>query len=175
MKTTGVVRRIDDLGRIVIPKEIRTSMRIRNGESMEIFVDDDLITLKKYSSLDELTTLSKILVESINKEIKKDVIITDMSSVIAFCGNGRKKYLSVPITSDLHNIINERKGVKLLKTSVCLLENFIFDGNCVVYPIISNGDVYGSILIFSDDVDIDDGEIQLIKVISEFLGKNIGS
>ena len=73
MKTTGVVRRIDDLGRIVIPKEIRRTLRIHDGESLEIFVDNEIITLKKYSSLNELANVSKILVESINKEINKDI------------------------------------------------------------------------------------------------------
>ena len=105
MKTTGVVRRIDDLGRIVIPKEIRRTLRIHDGESLEIFVDNEIITLKKYSSLNELANVSKILVESINKEINKDIIITDRDNVIAASGVNKKKYMGKNISSYLENVI----------------------------------------------------------------------
>ena len=113
MKTTGVVRRIDDLGRIVIPKEIRRTLRIHDGESLEIFVDNEIITLKKYSSLNELANVSKILVESINKEINKDIIITDRDNVIAASGVNKKKYMGKNISSYLENVINDRKSVRI--------------------------------------------------------------
>ena len=71
MKTTGVVRRIDDLGRIVIPKEIRRTLRIRDGESLEIFVDREMIALKKYSSMDDMTEIAKTLADTISSTIKK--------------------------------------------------------------------------------------------------------
>ncbi|MBR4617863.1 MAG: AbrB/MazE/SpoVT family DNA-binding domain-containing protein [Bacilli bacterium] len=173
MKTTGVVRRIDDLGRIVIPKEIRRNLRIRDGESMEIFVDNDFITLKKYSSLDELTNISELLVDSINNEIKKVVFITDMDRVIAFSGDDKKKFLFKTISNELGELINERKGVKFSNSSKCLIEGVILEGNFVVYPIIANGDASGSVVVASKDSNISDSEEQLIKVVAEFLGKHI--
>ena len=75
MKSTGVVRRVDDLGRIVIPKEIRRTLRIRDGESLEIFVDREMIALKKFSKMSDMDDVSKELVEIINANIKKTVLI----------------------------------------------------------------------------------------------------
>ena len=150
MKTTGVVRRIDDLGRIVIPKEIRRTLRIHDGESLEIFVDNEIITLKKYSSLNELANVSKILVESINKEINKDIIITDRDNVIAASGVNKKKYMGKNISSYLENVINDR-----------------------IYPIIANGDAVGSAIIVSLENNISESEEKLIKIVAEFLGKHV--
>lgn len=123
MKTTGVVRRIDDLGRIVIPKEIRRTLRIHDGESLEIFVDNEIITLKKYSSLNELANVSKILVESINKEINKDIIITDRDNVIAASGVNKKKYMGKNISSYLENVINDRKSVRIFNEKVKIVDD----------------------------------------------------
>ena len=83
MKSTGVVRRVDDLGRIVIPKEIRRTLRIRDGESLEIFVDREMIALKKFSKMSDMDDVSKELVEIINANIKKTVLITDRDKFVA--------------------------------------------------------------------------------------------
>ena len=157
MKTTGVVRRIDDLGRIVIPKEIRRTLRIHDGESLEIFVDNEIITLKKYSSLNELANVSKILVESINKEINKDIIITDRDNVIAASGVNKKKYMGKNISSYLENVINDRKSVRIFNEKV----------------IIANGDAVGSAIIVSLENNISESEEKLIKIVAEFLGKHV--
>ena len=135
MKTTGVVRRIDDLGRIVIPKEIRRTLRIHDGESLEIFVDNEIITLKKYSSLNELANVSKILVESINKEINKDIIITDRDNVIAASGVNKKKYMGKNISSYLENVINDRKSVRIFNEKVKIVDDVEEDCNYIIYPI----------------------------------------
>ena len=136
MKTTGVVRRIDDLGRIVIPKEIRRTLRIHDGESLEIFVDNEIITLKKYSSLNELANVSKILVESINKEINKDIIITDRDNVIAASGVNKKKYMGKNISSYLENVINDRKSVRIFNEKVKIVDDVEENCNYIIYPII---------------------------------------
>ena len=98
MKTTGVVRRIDDLGRIVIPKEIRRNLRIRDGESLEIFVEDEMIALKKYSSMNDLNDICKDLVNTINQVLLKNVLITDRDSVIAISGNNKNAYFKKNIS-----------------------------------------------------------------------------
>ena len=150
MKTTGVVRRIDDLGRIVIPKEIRRTLRIHDGESLEIFVDNEIITLKKYSSLNELANVSKILVESINKEINKDIIITDRDNVIAASGVNKKKYMGKNISSYLENVINDRKSVHIFNEKVKIVDDV--EENCNY---------------------ISESEEKLIKIVAEFLGKHV--
>ena len=76
MKTTGVIRRIDELGRIVIPKEIRKSLRIKNGESLEVYLDGDSIILKKFSQIESLESISVDYVEAFNQIIKHNIIVT---------------------------------------------------------------------------------------------------
>ena len=92
MKTTGIIRRIDELGRIVIPKEIRKNLRIKNGESLEIFVDDEDIILKRYSPVESLDTIALKFVNTFNQVIKHNVIVTDRNKVIAIAGPLKKKY-----------------------------------------------------------------------------------
>ena len=75
MKTTGVIRRIDELGRIVIPKEIRKSLRIKNGESLEVYLDGDSIILKKFSQIESLESISVDYVEAFNQIIKHNIIV----------------------------------------------------------------------------------------------------
>lgn len=173
MKTTGVVRRIDDLGRIVIPKEIRRTLRIHDGESLEIFVDNEIITLKKYSSLNELANVSKILVESINKEINKDIIITDRDNVIAASGVNKKKYMGKNISSYLENVINDRKSVRIFNEKVKIVDDVEEDCNYIIYSIIANGDAVGSAIIVSLENNISESEEKLIKIVAEFLGKHV--
>lgn len=173
MKTTGVVRRIDDLGRIVIPKEIRKTLHIRDGESMEIFVDNDYIALKKYSCLDDLVNISKELVESISNEFKKNVFITDMNKIIAWSGNDRKIYYDKNISSYIYNKINERKMINIVDERIELIDGKDIVCNFLMFPIIANGDVKGSISIMSEYDSITTNEEQIIKVIAQFLGKQV--
>ena len=92
MKTTGVIRRIDELGRIVIPKEIRKSLRIKNGESLEVYLDGDSIILKKFSQIESLESISVDYVEAFNQIIKHNIIVTDRDKVVAVSGPLKKKY-----------------------------------------------------------------------------------
>ena len=87
MKTTGIIRRIDDLGRIVVPKELRKTLRIKNGDSLEIFVDNEDIILKKYSPMESIEEAAAKYVESFNQVIKHSVIVTDKDRVIAASGS----------------------------------------------------------------------------------------
>ena len=92
MKATGIVRRIDDLGRVVIPKEIRRTLRIREGDPLEIFTDrEGEVILKKYSPIGELGTLAKLYAESLAQTLGCTVCITDMDQVVAVSGSGRKE------------------------------------------------------------------------------------
>lgn len=173
MKTTGVVRRIDDLGRIVIPKEIRRSLKIRDGESMEIFVDNEYIALKKYSCFDDLVNISQELVESISNEFDKNVFITDMNKIIAWSGNDRITYFNKNISSFVYDKIMESKKIDIENETIQLLEGKDVKCNCLIFPIIANGDVKGSIAIMSEKDRISDNEEQILKVVAQFLGKQV--
>ena len=92
LKSTGVLRRVDELGRIVIPKEIRKNLKIKNGESLEIFIDSDSVVLKKFSYMSDLKDNTQKCSDSFYDIIKKDIFITDTDNVIASSGNLKKKY-----------------------------------------------------------------------------------
>ena len=99
MKTTGVIRRIDDLGRIVIPKEIRKTLRIKDGESLEIYLDSDNIVLKKFSRLEGLSNFYKNYVDSVQSSIGENIMITDNEKIVAVAGTLKKKYLDHDISN----------------------------------------------------------------------------
>lgn len=174
MKTTGVIRRIDDLGRIVIPKEIRKTMRIKDGESLEIFLDSDNIILKKYSLLDNLTDFYKKYVDSINDAIDKNVIIVDRDKIVASAGNNKKKYLDKNISSYVDEIIQKRfLVVKREFDNISIINDDFEKLSYVVAPIIINSDAIGAVIIFSDDSEIDEFEEKTAIIASKFLGKYI--
>ena len=174
MKATGVVRRIDDLGRIVIPKEIRRTLRIRDGESLEIYVEDEMIALKKFSSMNDLNDICKDLVNTINQTLSKNVLITDRDCVISFSGNNKNNYLNKSISKYLEEVLNNREiVVEKDKVEVEFIDNLKEEYSYTISPIITNGDVIGSVIIFSDLEDITDLEAKLAAITSSFLSRHI--
>ncbi len=174
MKSTGVVRRVDDLGRIVIPKEIRRTLRIRDGESLEIFVDREMIALKKFSTMTDMDDISKQLVDIVNTVTHQNVFITDRDNFIAGSGNLRKKYLNKPISKSLELIMKERKTIvesslHPIELSDSVVEEYAY----VICPVIMNGDAIGLVLIISESSNIGQVEEKMADVVSKFLGKHI--
>ncbi len=154
MKATGIVRRIDDLGRVVIPKEIRRTLRIREGDPLEIFVDrEGEVILKKYSPINELGHFAKEYAEALFDSLQVPVLICDRDEVIAVSGESKKDYLNKIISSEITKIIENR--TKVFETEVKSLE--ILDGHeqeidsYCVNPIIANGDPIGCVLLFTKE------------------------
>ena len=112
MKATGIVRRIDDLGRVVIPKEIRRTLRIREGDPLEIFTDrEGEVILKKYSPIGELGALAKQYSESLAQTMNCTVCITDTDQIVAAAGNGKKDLQDKYISKDLEKVIQQREHI----------------------------------------------------------------
>lgn len=171
MKATGVVRRIDDLGRIVIPKEIRKTLRLKNGENLEIFVDEnDNIILKKYSQIDKLKEFASSITDSINNVTKKSVFIINTDSFVSVSGK-KKEYLNEPISNEIIEMINTRNEIQN-KNKIQMTEDKQENDNFSFCPIIVNGDVIGGVMIMSED-EITENEFQILKIISSFLAKHI--
>ena len=174
MKTTGVVRRIDELGRIVIPKEIRKTLKIKNGESLEIFLENGNIILKKYSHFDELDDFYEKFVDSISSSIDRTVLITDRCSVIAGAGILKNNYIDLDISSGVDKVIEERTNVfSYVKSSFSIIKDRIDIIEYVICPIIVDGDAIGSIIIVSDSCDLDSHDECIANVYSKFLSKYI--
>lgn len=180
MKATGIVRRIDDLGRVVVPKEIRRTLRIREGDPLEIFTDrEGEIILKKYSPIGEITPFAKEYAESLAQVSGHAVVITDRDQVIAIAGSGKKDALNRSISRELEALINERESVMPNKTGRTAMS--IFEGDTpekvsqIITPIICEGDAMGAVIIMAKDdkVQLGDVEKKLASVAAAFLGRQM--
>lgn len=179
MKATGIVRRIDDLGRVVVPKEIRRTLRIREGDPLEIFTDrEGEIILKKYSPIGELSEFAQQYAESLSRITGHTVAVSDKDQIIAASGSSKKELDSKAISSELENVIEERRVVTASKDN----KQFIFVTNEeidftseVISPIISEGDAIGAVMILTMDSKVTFGETeeQLVSTASSFLGSQM--
>ena len=163
MKSTGVVRRIDELGRIVLPKEMRKILKIKAGDNLEIFMNDGDIVLSKYNIFDDKKDLFDMLANSALGYTKKSVVITDTSRIIAGC----KYLIDKDISEDLDTLMFSRTS-KIGKKEICICSNVLTKHYCYS-SIVSNSDVCGIVLIFDDD--ISNSDFELCKFISKFISK----
>ena len=179
MKATGIVRRIDDLGRVVIPKEIRRTLRIREGDPLEIFTDrEGGIILKKYSPIEELTDFSKEYAESLQEVIGHIILISDKDAFISVSGTSKDDYEDRKVSQRLDELMEERKSVLLgigNKEVIPLHKDDSLSGYKyqVIAPIIAKGDAIGSVIILSKDEEIGELELKIAETAATFLGKQM--
>ena len=179
MKATGIVRRIDDLGRIVIPKEIRRTLRIREADPLEIYTDrEGEIILKKYSPIGEMGTFAKQYVESMAQVSGHIAMIADRDQFIAVSG-GMKNVLGKSISRDLEEKINNRESVVATKGDrnfipVCHEASEEYQHEAIS-PIICEGDVIGAVILLEMDNKSKMGEVEqkLIQSAAGFLGRQM--
>ncbi|MBQ5910794.1 MAG: AbrB/MazE/SpoVT family DNA-binding domain-containing protein [Clostridia bacterium] len=173
MKATGIVRRIDDLGRVVIPKEIRRTMKIREGTPLEIYtgVGGEVI-FKKYSPVGELANFAEDYVEALSKSTEQTAAICDEDTVIAAAGPNKKELLHKNISEAMQGLIKDRvkytggEGVVAVDGSGLTVS--------AAYPIISNGDVGGAVLfVNTTGKAANEAEVKLILSATEFLGRQM--
>lgn len=181
MKATGIVRRIDDLGRVVIPKEIRRTLRIREGDPLEIFTDrEGEIILKKYSPIGELTEFAGEYVESLFETTRHIAVITDRDGVIAVSGSSKKDYSEKRLSPELEKIIESREiymtnaNAKPIRITANEFnpDNYVSQ---VIAPILVHGDPIGAVMLLSKDkaAKMTEVEEKLIKTASIFLSRQM--
>lgn len=180
MKATGIVRRIDDLGRVVIPKEIRRTMRIREGDPLEIFTDKDgELIFKKYSPIGELSDFAAQICDSLRKSTDGIAAVCDRDSIIAIAGGARRELLDKPISSDLSEIMDSRTTYRHTNGGSSLPVSGTDDKFCisVAAPVISEGDIMGCVLFITPRNSAPGTEIEykLAQTVSTFLGKQMES
>lgn len=179
MRATGIVRRIDDLGRVVVPKEIRRTLRIREGDSLEIYTDKEgEIILKKYSPMAEMKELAKQYVDTLAQNAGGVVAVTDRDQVIAVSSAGKKELLQKPISKELEQKINERAKItaNMDKGNYVSVTDDKSKYSCeIIYPIISSGDVIGSVALLSRNTEKKFGSTEeaLVAFSANFLGKQL--
>jgi AbrB family transcriptional regulator (stage V sporulation protein T) len=178
MKATGIVRRIDDLGRVVIPKEIRRTLRIREGDPLEIFVDrDGEVILKKYSPISELGDFAKEYAEALFDSLGNPVLICDRDAYIAVAGGSKKDYLNKNISDLVEKTMEDRNSVLMNNQ-----ENLsLYEGSeetisaYTIGPIIANGDPIGAVIIFSKEGNLGEVEQKAVETAAGFLARQMES
>ncbi len=178
MKATGIVRRIDDLGRVVIPKEIRRTLRIREGDPLEIFVDrDGEVILKKYSPIGELGDFAKEYAESLYESTGHITLISDRDTIIAIAGASKKEYLDKPISMLLENSMDNRKITLESNTATyeVVRDHPETISAFVIAPIVSGGDPIGTVVLLNKDetVKMSELESKMAETAAGFLGKQM--
>ena len=182
MKATGVVRRIDDLGRVVIPKEIRKTLRIKEGDPLEIFTDKEgEVILKKYSPIGELSEFATEYAETLAKTTGHIACITDKDTVIAVSGGARKELLEKNLSPELERILDNKEiytSKENNEIALPIIENDNKERKFnaqVIYPIITQGDVIGSVILMSKEPNTQMGEIELkvVQSAAGFLGSQM--
>lgn len=174
MKATGIVRRIDDLGRVVIPKEIRRTMRIREGDPLEIYTEKDgEVIFKKYSPIGELGDFAANYVETLAKASGHGACITDRDNVIAVSGIPKKDLIEKRVSHELDSVMNEKTPITRGKR-ISVADGSDKYSAGVVVPIVSEGDTIGSVLfIMNEDEQPSEVESKLAESAAGFLGKHM--
>ncbi|MEE0674295.1 MAG: stage V sporulation T C-terminal domain-containing protein [Ruminococcus sp.] len=178
MKATGIVRRIDDLGRVVIPKEIRRTLRIREGDPLEIYTaTDGEVIFKKYSPVGELSAFAGQYADVIARISSMPTLICDNDHVIAAAGISKREFLERRVSTILESYMENRKSYAATEQSLADVQPIegVENNAAVIYPIISSGDVMGAVVMLScENVRLPSSvEIKLAQSAAAFLGKQM--
>lgn len=182
MKATGIVRRVDELGRVVIPKEIRRSMHVREGDPLELFVDhnNNCVCLKKYSPLQDFSNFAKDYADVVFRSTGYSVIITDRDQIVDGAGFNRRYILDKPVSQEMEELMARH-------------DSRISGGNCkpipvtndekdplgcvaqAIYPIVGDGEVYGTVVLFSPDPksSITESVAKVAEVMAGLIGRQL--
>lgn len=178
MKATGVIRRVDQLGRIVVPKEIRKTLRIGEGDQIEIFVNRDKeIILKKYSQIENLSQIAGKCADSLGQVTGHIAVVTDKNKIVAVCGPKREMQ-DKPISQELEDKINKKESVRAVKDEknyVTVSPELEPPAAQVIAPIVCEGDPIGSVILIpkGNGMSIGETEESLAKCTAAILGKQM--
>ena len=156
MRATGIVRRIDELGRVVIPKEIRRTLRIREGDPLEIFTDHDgEVVLKKYSPIGEIAAIARDYTDSLHRTLGHVVLISDRDAVVSSSGAAKREYVEKALSPEVDHILQSRQQAVLNLTSGARMLPVTADDRPdsyvaqVITPILSDGEIIGGLMLLS--------------------------
>lgn len=179
MKATGIVRRIDDLGRVVIPKEIRRTLRIREGDPLEIFTEKDgEVIFKKYSPMGELSEFADQICESLGRNTGRIAAVADRDSIIALSGAPKRELVDKQNSRELEQIMEQRRPYRYTGGNRLRAAESV-DGYYlgVAAPILSEGDLMGCVMVLMDDDStlVGETEQKVCQTVAGFLGKQMES
>jgi len=180
MKATGIVRRVDDLGRIVIPKEIRTTLGIREGDTLEIYTEKDGgVIFRKYSPMGDLQEFAAQMCESIGSATGHIAAVTDRETIIALHGAPKRELMDKPNSPELEKLMEQRKNYRFQTGEPRIRASEGSDKYHlgVAAPILSQGDLMGSVLLLLGDGDkpLQEADQNLAQTVAGFLGRQMES
>ena len=166
MKETGILRRIDELGRIVIPKEIRKKLKIREGDNLDIYVDDNNVILRKYSPLNDLETILDILLDAVKSNYNNSIVVTDLTKIIA---SSKPEFIAgEELTESFIGVINQKEEMHINKNiSLEIVNERRTNQNLLIKPLLNYGDLFGVIILFYEHDSISNHQEQ-IDLIHQF-------
>ncbi len=174
MKATGIVRRIDSLGRIVIPMEIRRTLRIRENDALEIFTDrEGEIIFKKYSPIADRDEFAQEYADSLFESTGHTALIADRDEIIAVAGASKKQFMGKTLSSEIERIMEERQTVIDNANEAAIVDDYAVIHKAIA-PIIHGGDLVGAVLLLSEDKDMGELEKKLCETAADFLAKQLG-
>ena len=178
MKATGIVRRIDDLGRVVIPKEIRRTLRIREGDPLEIYTErDGEVIFKKYSPMGDLTDLAVQICESIAKNTGHIAVVSDRDSIIAVAGAPKRDLMDKRNSQELEQLMEQRKTYRYQSgnSRIRVSDNVEKYHLGVATPILTEGDLMGCVILLLEESDmpLTEQEQKLAQTVAGFLGRQL--
>lgn len=178
MKETGIVRRIDELGRVVVPKEIRKTLRIKEGDPLEIFTDKEQLIFKKYSPVLSVVEFAEGVAECISKLTEKTCAITDTDCVV-FVSGGKKELTGKKLSKEINKVMKERKSVVVSKAQggnpVDVAEGEEAPSeNQIIVPVITSGDVCGCVmLLFDGEEKFSECDVKIVRLGAMFLSNRL--
>ena len=180
MKATGIVRRIDDLGRVVIPKEIRRTMRIREGDPLEIYTEKDGgVIFRKYSPMGDLQEFAAQMCEAIGASTGRIAAVSDRDTIIALSGAPKRELMDKPNSAELDRLMEQRRHYRYQEgdTPIPASEGSEKYHLGVASPILSQGDLMGCVMLLlqENDKPLQEGDQKLAQTIAGFLGKQMES
>ncbi len=178
MKATGIVRRIDDLGRVVIPKEIRRTLRIREGDPLEIYTDTQGgVVFRKYSPMGELASVAGKCAEVLHKTAGAPAVVCDSDHVVAAAGISRREVLERRVSADMEQYLQNRRNFAWERSGRRLIPlEGVQRSASVMYPILACGDVLGAVALLDEEGESrEPGETRtkLVQAMAAFLGSQM--
>ncbi len=180
MKATGIVRRVDDLGRIVIPKEIRRTLKIREGDPLEIYTEKDGgVIFRKYSPMGDLQDFAAQICDSIGSNTGRIAAVADRDSIIALSGAPKRELMDKPNSAELEKLMEQRKNYRYLPGEGLIKASESNDRYHlgVASPILSQGDLMGCVMLLmgEDTSPLAESDQKLVQTVAGFLGKQMES
>lgn len=169
MNKIGSIRRLDELGRLVIPKEIRNIIHAKSGDTFEIYLNNEEIILKKYSPLNNIESLANTIAQTLNKNLKTEVIITSKDKIIISKSNNINK--NDLLSEEIISLIEIHKNLLFHSKKILVTQNTSKYGDFILCPLTSSGDNIGSIIIYSSS-NLKEEDMKIIKILSQIISEN---